>query len=908
MRNLLMPCVLVLLVASCGGGGGGGGNGPRAITVSGTAALGAPLSNAGVEVKCREGSATGTTDAAGKFEIGVAAAQAPCLLMAKGQGIDLVSVLAANGGTANITSLTHLLTAQLMRAGSPAGVFNAGDAATFAIVTEQGISAAQGTVAQELIRIGAQMPSVNWITQPFTAAPGDAMDGALELLKTKLAAQNKTLDGAATELSSGPLQVTAPPDGTPPDGGITCVPGIIAGFDGPLQDSLSRVISQPNPTAGGDSPGGIGGGDGGAGGVGVGGSLGQFTNVDVTVQFAAGTTFGPIRADAAKGMVTLVPCALQPPVLVTFTGAAGSGAQYFDEQLDAPASFEGQTVRGILTRLDRNGGVTPFTEAMVRRTLQLGGEVATDGGHRLKLIEKAGEAWTDPARVQIAHDEVLKAVNDLLPGIYRLEDLRRLPVIVNAAGNQSDSAVLTDNQNGVYGAVLGGLAKAAARSQPASPTPALAIQKQLADDLADGVLDLRQSGTPVAPGTGASTYHYDALAARLTNETGATAKALGAGALKTKTSPVQRLQGKSGISFAAQPNWTFTLLSDGTLQIARTADPVAVAPPLPPGALFSRIDVFDRSTRTPAQTGGNWQNCFVATSIDGQSVLTWQVGIDAASVVDNPTGDDIPDTPAKRFSVGAPGDPVVALSPESLSADIQGGDSIMFVRRSGATGTVAGCDQQDFHPGLATSFAGRSVVQVQQDFGNRYVVYADGTVEAWGIKKNALGVGETEDGSLQPEAKKPLLAAIGGPPLAGVAMLARGEVLHQTRALVRSADPAQDGKVFVWGEGLPSARQITGLDDICWIAGPYAVGCNGQLHFAEVTGIGAGGAATFAVSQVANVPAIWRVSADYPATRTPETFDRDEEDIEVTQLLLKYSAIALDGSIHSLTNGVATAE
>src|SRR5690606_40685984 len=63
-------------------------------------------------------------------------------------------------------------------------------------------------------------------------------------------------------------------------------------------------------------------------------------------------------------------------------------------------------------------------------------------------------AWKDPARVQIAHDEVLAAVNDLLPGIYRLEDLTRLPVMVSQANSQANSGVLTDNQNGVYGAVL----------------------------------------------------------------------------------------------------------------------------------------------------------------------------------------------------------------------------------------------------------------------------------------------------------------------------------------------------------------------------------------------------------------------------------------------------------------------
>lgn len=910
MRNSLIPCVLALLVASCGGGGG---SGPAESTISGTAATGAPLGSASVDVKCRAGTGAGTTDAAGRFEVRVAGAQAPCLLKASGQGSDLVSVLAASGGTANVTSLTHLLAARLLRA-APAAAFGSAGESTFAAVTEQGISAAQGEVTTELLRMGAQMPSVNWVTQPFTAAPGDAMDGALELLKSRLDEQNKTLDAAAVELSTGPLQGVTPPSGVSP----TCVPGMIAGFDPALQDALRRVVSQPNATGGGDGPGGVGAGDGGAdggvGGVGVGGSLGQFTNVDVTVQFASGTTFGPTRVDTAQGTVTLVPCDLPPPVLVTFTGAPGSGAQYFDEQLNEPASFEGQTMRGILRRLDRSGGVTPFTEAMVRRTLLLGGEVATDGGHRLKVIEKAGEAWTDPARVQIAHDEVLKSVNDLLPGIYRLEDLTRLPVLVNAAGNEDNSAVLTDNQNGVYGAVLGGLAKAAARAQPASATPALAIQQQLADDLEDGVLDLRRSATPVAPGTGAATYHYEAFAARLTNETGATAKALGAGALKTRVSPVQRLKAKSGTTFGAQPNWTFTLLSDGTLQIVRTGGAVVSPPTIPAGMRFSRIDVFDRSIRTPGPNGGEWQNCLVATSIDGQQVMTWQVGVGVpAGPLPQPDPfDDAFDIPAKLYTVGAPGDPVTAVSPESLSADQAGGDSIMFVRRSGDTGTVPGCDQQDQHPGLATEFGGRYVVQVQQDFGNRYVVYSDGRVEAWGINKSALGINDGGSGNLSSGNKQFVVSdAGGGAQLTGVAMLSRGQNLQQTRALIRSADPARDGKVLVWGEGMVVPRPIGGLDDICWIAGPYAVSCSGQLFYAEVTGPAQGNEQ---VAPVAGVTPIWRVSADFPIDRDQEHDPNDDPDFPdpddnlVTQLVLSYNAIAQDGTVYRLSDATATPE
>jgi hypothetical protein len=904
MRSLTIPCATALLLASCGGGGGGGG-GSTLTSVSGTAAVGAPLANAAIDAKCRAGSGSTTSDAAGRFTINLSGAQAPCLLKASGQGVELFSVLPANSGTANLTSLTHLLSARLLKAAPGSAYAGAGES-SYVLVTDQGVSAAQGEVAAEILRMGAAMPTVNWVTQPFTAAAGDAMDGALELLKRRLEEQGKTLDVAAGEIATGDLLNLKPPSGQSP----TCIPGLIAGFGGPMQDTLSRVVGQDN-SGGGDAPGGIGGGDGvgdgAAGGVGVGGSLGQFVNVDVSVQFASGTSFGPVRVNSAttNGMVTLVPCDLAPPALVTVTGVAG--AQYFDEQLAAPASFVGQTLRTILTRFDRNGGVTPFTEAMVRRTLQLGGEVATDGGHRLKALEKAVDSWKDAARVQIAHDEVLRSVNDLLPGIYRLEDLRRLPVIVNQTNSAQNSAVLTDNQNGVYGAVLAGLAKAAGTIQPGAETPALTTTSHFVADLADGVRDLRSSGTPVV-GVGGATYNYDTFAARLTTETGATAKALGAGALKTKTVPVQRLKGKAGTNFAAPANWVFTLASDGTLQIQGPSG--QSGPALPAGTRFSRIDVFDRSTRTPAQYSNDpWQNCLVATASDGRRLLTWQVGVAASGFTDmaNVDFDDVPATPAKSYAVGSNGDPVVTVAPESLSLPSgSGGDSILFVLRSGTLGAVGGCDVHDQHPGLAGGFGNRYVVQVQQDFGNRYVLYSDGKLEGWGRKQNALGIAERAEGVLDGSDRRAVVAETGSSPLEGVAMLTRGERIHETRALIRSADPAKDGKVMVWGDGLPVPRPMGGLEKICWIAGPYAVGCNGALFYATVTAV-TNEIPAVTVAQVSGVPPIWRVSADYPVRRVPDV-DPQNQEVDLTDLEFSYSAIAQDGSVYRIADGVATLE
>src|SRR5690606_35320279 len=161
------------------------------------------------------------------------------------------------------------------------------------------------------------------------------------------------------------------------------------------------------------------------------------------------------------------------------------------------------------------------------------------------------------------------------------------------------------------------------------------------------------------------------------------------------------------------------------------------------------------------------------------------------------------------------------------SADQLGGDNVFFARRSGNVATTLGCDEFDDHPQVAQGAAGHYVVQAFQDFGNRYLVYSDGNVQGWGINRGALGVGDTGESTLPPGEKAFLRAEDGAAgQLSGVAMLARGQDLQQSRALLRTSEAARDGKVVVWGRDVPVPRTIAGLDDICWIAGPYAVACN----------------------------------------------------------------------------------
>ncbi|MGH1358742.1 MAG: hypothetical protein ACRBC3_08255 [Burkholderiaceae bacterium] len=307
-----------------------------------------------------------------------------------------------------------------------------------------------------------------------------------------------------------------------------CRPGVITGFTGKFDDNPVRVVTTGEGDGGG--AGGVGAGGDGAAGIGAGGSLGQFVNVDVTVEFASGEKYGPVRVDEQKGMVTIVPCSLQPPALVTLTGAAGSGAKYYDEARDRDLSFEGRQLRSVITSFDKNAGLTTFTEAMVRRAER----VATT-----KSNVSAKNAWKDLSRINAAHDEILIAINRQLPGVYRLDDLRRLPVILNAERAAAGSDALTDDQNGKYGAALAGIVSVAAANLGEEGSPALEINDQLAADLADGLLDLVDDGKSVASQKGAA-YTFESFWAFQTLATTAAAKKSGTGKLASASIPFDR--------------------------------------------------------------------------------------------------------------------------------------------------------------------------------------------------------------------------------------------------------------------------------------------------------------------------------------------------------------------------------
>ncbi len=299
-----------------------------------------------------------------------------------------------------------------------------------------------------------------------------------------------------------------------------CVPGIVTGFTGKFDDKPVMVVNEEGVE-------GVGSPGEGATGIGAGGALGQFVNVKITVEFASGQKYSAMVGNE-KGMVTIVPCALEAPALVTLEGQPGG--RYYDEARDRDLPFENGKLRSVITSFDKNVGLTTFTEAMVRRAER----IATEKG------VVATKAWTNVQAVNSAHQEILDAINRHLPGIYRLDDLRRLPVILNAARSAAGSGAITDDQNGKYGAVLAALVKvASANLGEAESAPALEINEQLATDLADGLLDLVDQGQSVASQKSAA-YTFESLWALQTLATTETAQKSGTGKLATAKIPFDR--------------------------------------------------------------------------------------------------------------------------------------------------------------------------------------------------------------------------------------------------------------------------------------------------------------------------------------------------------------------------------
>lgn len=345
-----------------------------------------------------------------------------------------------------------------------------------------------------------------------------------------------------------------------------CIPGVLPGFSGEpgaLGPALARVPGeigwQPDGRGGH-----LGDGAGTIGGIAIGASLGgRVANAKVVVEFADGRRFEE-WATGADGLVTLVPCDYSGVARITYEGTAG--AVYYDVSKKADVAFAGQTLSAVVDirrTMTESGsiGVTALTDAA---DAYLSGTLAPVRAAVAGATPKdARPAWGDAVAVSEANRRIRELINEQLPGNYRLSsDITQMPTLLDPL-NADLAGTLTTAPQGLHAAVLGGLAGAGGAFLANSDAPALAIARQLSSDLADGKLDMRAGGRPVADPNDIS-YTFDGLHLGMAIGAGRAAKQAGDPSLKRLAGPValwRRTQTSSGESVE------FVLGSDGTLHV-----------------------------------------------------------------------------------------------------------------------------------------------------------------------------------------------------------------------------------------------------------------------------------------------------------------------------------------------------
>lgn len=185
VTKTLAAAAAALLVAGCGGGG------DAALNVSGTAATGAALANAQVQVKCAEGNGTATTNASGGYTVSVGDGKLPCLVQvsgttASGASVTLHSIADAAGAngliTANVTPVTEMIAAYLLRA-MPSQAFADFDPQQ---VTPSAVAAAATAIVAALKDAGIDLTGIDPLKDELVAAVdgsgGNAYDRLLDTL------------------------------------------------------------------------------------------------------------------------------------------------------------------------------------------------------------------------------------------------------------------------------------------------------------------------------------------------------------------------------------------------------------------------------------------------------------------------------------------------------------------------------------------------------------------------------------------------------------------------------------------------------------------------------------------------------------------------------------------------------
>lgn len=209
-RAIAIAALPAALVA-CGGEGEQQ-PGTSTLKISGTAATGAAMVGASVNVVCAAGTATATTAADGTYTANVSSGTLPCVLSATSGATTLHSILGGSGqassATANITPLSELLVAQFAGTNPKSFVDTFGSNTQ---ISPAAITTAQTTLLQALAAAGINTSAVSDIVGgTLQAGSHTSYDGVLDQLRDTLAKAGIPLsDLAAAVVTSNQGGATA---------------------------------------------------------------------------------------------------------------------------------------------------------------------------------------------------------------------------------------------------------------------------------------------------------------------------------------------------------------------------------------------------------------------------------------------------------------------------------------------------------------------------------------------------------------------------------------------------------------------------------------------------------------------------------------------------------------------------
>lgn len=216
-----LAAAAAVLMAACGGGGGGSGGSSSptsASTISGTAATGAAMAGAQVEVKDVSGTIRSTTTSVdGGYSVSVNGMTAPFLIKASGMDGTIVYSAALTsdvGGTINVTPLTSIVVADATDKDLSTlySAYGSTDAAALTSNLSAAITALLGAISPVATELGTTISEAG-LLRGTLAINQSGLDTVMDALTIAFSGSVVTISDksgaviASADLSSAPLSI-----------------------------------------------------------------------------------------------------------------------------------------------------------------------------------------------------------------------------------------------------------------------------------------------------------------------------------------------------------------------------------------------------------------------------------------------------------------------------------------------------------------------------------------------------------------------------------------------------------------------------------------------------------------------------------------------------------------------------